>query len=105
MAPLLPTSGLSGGQESASLCQTGLMASSTQPQDYDLKSQVTSQAAAFVSRSSRNPLHLLEAVHRARVLPPADPGLCLRRDIPVDQRAPRLSLGRLRNLVSVFISS
>ena len=40
MAPLSPTSILSGGQESASLSQTGLMASSTQPQDYDLKSQV-----------------------------------------------------------------
>ena len=44
------------------------------------------------------------AVHRARVLPSAGPDCRLRRGVPVGQRAPRLSLGRRRNLVSVFIS-
>ena len=54
--------------------------------------------------SSRHPLYLLGAVHPTRVLPPAGPGRRLRRGVPVDQRAPRLSLGRFRYLVSVFIS-
>ena len=54
--------------------------------------------------SSRH-LYLLGAVHWARVLPSAGPGRHHRRGVPVDKRAPRLSLGRRRILVSVFTSS